>query len=103
MSHFTYHVGIGVDGRPAVSVSSEDPLIPLKAIPWAKETYARLTMADAATPTATPKAEPNTEHPPTCGVHGAPMTGVNGKRGFFRSCHTRDADGTWCSYRPART
>ena len=39
---------------------------------------------------------------PRCEIHSTPMTQVQGKRGLFWSCHQRNLDGSWCSYRPAR-
>lgn len=42
MRALTYHVGIGSDGNPEVSVSSEDPEAAAKAIPWVRATYAHL-------------------------------------------------------------
>ena len=29
-----------------------------------------------------------------------PMVKVNGRRGPFWSCHEKNSDGSWCSYRP---
>lgn len=41
------------------------------------------------------------ETPPVCDVHKVPMVQVKGKSGsFFWSCHQKNADGTWCSYKP---
>lgn len=110
MRSLTYHVGIGSDGSPEVSVSSEDAEAAARAIPWVRATYAHLaTQGSAPAPTTpresiAPNTEPAaTEQPPICQVHSAAMIGVNGRRGFFWSCHTRNQDGSWCTYRPART
>ncbi len=43
------------------------------------------------------------EHVPECAVHHVPMTRVQGKYGPFWSCHARNEDGSFCSYRPAAT
>ena len=103
MKQLTCHVGMGADGKPLVTVSSEDPDAAAQAIPWVKQTYARIATADAAPTPEQLKAEPLAEEPPTCQLHHVPMVGVNGKRGFFWSCHTKNPDGTWCSYRPLRS
>ncbi len=39
---------------------------------------------------------------PTCEVHHVPMVPVEGKRGPFWSCHRRNADGSFCRYRPPK-
>src|SRR4051794_35069123 len=104
MNHLTYHVGMGADGKPLVTVSSEDADAAAQAIPWVKQTYARMATATMAV-TREPEqlsADALVEQSPICQIHGVPMVGVNGKRGFFWSCHTKNPDGSWCSYRPLR-
>jgi hypothetical protein len=39
---------------------------------------------------------------PVCPVHGKPMWHQQGKHGWFWSCHQRDEDGSYCSYRPGQ-
>jgi hypothetical protein len=55
----------------------------------------------------TPAQEPIDERPdlqseeaPICEVHKLPMTLMHGRRGDFWSCHEKNADGSWCSYKP---
>jgi hypothetical protein len=43
------------------------------------------------------------QEPPLCGVHNIPMVWQKGKRGDFWSCHEKDPDGSYCSYRPPTT
>lgn len=43
---------------------------------------------------------PNAEAVPECAVHKVPMAKVSGKHGPFWSCHQRNADGSFCSYKP---
>jgi len=102
MNQLTYHVGMSADGKPLVSVSSEDPKQAEQAISWVKATYARMTSTAPEAKPAQLTADALTEQEPTCQIHGVAMTGVNGRRGFFWSCHTKNADGTWCTYRPIR-
>jgi hypothetical protein len=40
------------------------------------------------------------QEPPVCQVHQVPMALVQGRKGEFWSCHTKNEDGSWCSYRP---
>src|SRR4051812_41919201 len=103
MRQLTYHVGMAADGKPLVTVSSEDPDAAAQAISWVKQTYARMAIASEAREPEQLTADVLTEQAPTCQVHEVPMVGVTGKRGFFWSCHTKNADGTWCTYRPSRT
>jgi len=54
------------------------------------------------TPAVTPGEPVSTEEAPICAVHERPMVLQQGKRGPFWSCHERNGDGSFCSYRPAR-
>jgi hypothetical protein len=40
------------------------------------------------------------QEPPICGIHNLPIVKVQGNRGEFWSCHQKNADGSWCNYRP---
>jgi hypothetical protein len=102
MRHLTYHVGMTAGGKPQVSVSSENPEEAEQAIPWVKATYARMTSEVIAPQPEQTTADALTEQAPTCRVHDVLMVGVTGRRGFFWSCHTKNPDGTWCTYRPIR-
>src|SRR5215210_4307600 len=98
MNNLTYIIGVGADGKPQVSVRSEDPEAAAQAIPWVKQTYARMATVAVAPEPEQLKADPLTEQAPHCQVHHVPMVGVDGRRGFFWSCHTKNANGTWCTY-----
>ncbi len=37
-----------------------------------------------------------------CGHHRVSMHLMNGKRGQFWSCHEKNEDGSWCTYRPPK-
>src|SRR4051794_37193928 len=104
MNQLTYHVGMGADGKPLVTVSSENPEAAAQAIPWVKQTYARMATANAAV-TREPEqltVAAATDQEPRCQVHNVPMASVNGRHGAFYSCHTKNPDGSWCSYRPPK-
>jgi hypothetical protein len=56
------------------------------------------------TPQGTPQAvvgQPTTSQP-MCKIHGTPMTQRDGKFGTFWSCGKKNADGSWCSYKPPK-
>ena len=44
--------------------------------------------------------EQQEEETPICAIHHVPMARVKGKYGYFWSCHERNADGSFCSYKP---
>lgn len=43
---------------------------------------------------------PADESAPVCEFHQVPMTWQDSAYGRFWSCHRRNPDGSWCSYRP---
>src|SRR5215216_2096485 len=102
MAQTTYEVTLSLDGNHSVSVRGADPAEMKVAISWAKATHAALAAryADAAAPADPPHDELPTE-PPICAVHDRPMVRMEGKNGPFYSCHERDEQGQFCSYRPA--
>ena len=102
MNHLTYHVGMRADGKPQVSVSAADPTDAANAIAWVKETYKRLSDAPAVREPEQLSPDALTDEPLTCQIHHVPMASVTGRHGAFYSCHTRNPDGSWCTYRPAK-
>ncbi len=102
MAQITYEVRLALDGNHSVVVRSADPSQMPVALAWAKATHAALTArsGDAAVRQDTTEDETQAE-PPICGVHDIPMVRVAGKNGPFWSCHERDDQGRFCSYRPA--
>ena len=109
MAKLIYEVTIAFDGTCSVSLRSDDPLALQDALPVAKRLQQELagvpdTRAEVISPpgqTALPAVD---LHPqaPRCEIHQTPMSQVQGKHGPFWSCHQRNLDGTWCTYRPAR-
>ena len=102
MAQITYEVRLALDGNHSVVVRSADPSQMNVAIAWAKATHAVLAArySDTIAEGSQAAADGPTE-PPTCGVHDIPMVRVEGKNGPFWSCHERDDQGRFCSYRPA--
>ena len=101
MAQVTYEVRLALDGNHSVVVRSSDPSQMQVGIAWAKATHAALSAryGDGTASEDKPQDELPTE-PPICGVHDIPMVRVEGKKGPFWSCHERDDEGRFCSYRP---
>jgi hypothetical protein len=96
----TYQIEMCTDGKHRVIVTFEDPAGSKAAIAAARGIYSQLLRdEDLAEPSeqATPL---DRDEPPICGVHHVPMVLVNGRKGPFWSCHEKNLDGSWCSYRP---
>src|SRR5215207_7071299 len=110
MGKVIYGMILSHDGKHSVSVKSDDPRALQEALPLAKQLQAGLPRSDESPCPTPPISQPRPQQPdlhrmqaPLCGVHSTPMTEVQGKHGPFWSCHQRTLDGTWCTYRPART
>src|SRR4051812_36192882 len=102
MAIVSYQVTIASNGKPTVSVTTEDPDAAQDAIPWLAQTYAKLlSEAKAVARPATAVLEELEGDAPICAVHQLPMARVSGRKGPFWSCHQKNADDSWCSYKPA--
>jgi hypothetical protein len=101
MAQVTYEVRLSLDGNHSVVVRSADPSQMQVAVAWAKATHAALSAryGDAPASEDEQQGEAPTE-PPICGVHEIQMVRVEGKNGPFYSCHQRDDEGRFCTYRP---
>ncbi len=97
MNKTTYQVEMSTDGRHKVMVTVEDPAGTDAALAWARGTYAKLLRGE--TPSTNP-AQDASDEAPTCAVHDVAMVLVQGKQGEFWSCHQKNEDGSWCSYKP---
>ena len=95
MNRTTYEITMSTDGTHKVTVTVEDPGGIDAALAYAQGTYAKLMQ-----PGRLSLAEPVGEAPPQCGVHRIAMVLVQGKKGPFWSCHQKNIDGSWCSYKP---
>ena len=105
MASITYQITITSDGKPAVTVTSDDPQATRDAIPWLAQTYATLlkdVKAVRQSGTTVVKAQ-QAEEPPICATHQVPMARVQGRKAPFWSCHEKMPDGSWCSHRPTVT
>ncbi len=92
----TYQVMMSTDGHHRVTVTIEDPGGTDAALAWAKATYSRLLKANGQ---AELLQEESLEAP-ECAVHFSPMERMQGRLGPFWSCHQKNRDGSWCSYKP---
>ena len=102
MAQTTYEVRLALDGNHTVSVRSADPSDMKVAMAWAKATYEALAARYGDKSASHDQAHDEVPaEPPICGVHDIPMVRVAGKNGPFYSCHERDEQGRFCSYRPS--
>ncbi len=104
MSKVIYEVTLSPDNKYSVSVKSDDPLLLKDALPLAKKIQDKLLqVSDASTPVSHTTTQPQDlqqDQAPLCGVHSTPMVRMTGKTSSFWSCHKRNEDGNWCSYKP---
>ena len=106
MNQTKYAVRLSVDGNHAVTVESDDPASITAALVWAKDTHKKLVRFGRTEPanevpqTIDDGADLNGDDAPTCEVHQVPMVLMHGRRGDFWSCHEKNIDGSWCSFKP---
>jgi hypothetical protein len=100
-------VTLATNGDHTVSVSSDDSAAVTDALVWARDTHRKLLRFprpprqeshSVSSRNGTPEAD--SIEPPVCEVHQIPMVRVEGRRGAFWSCHQRNEDGSFCSYKP---
>ncbi len=105
MSKVIYEVTLSPDGKHCVSVKSDDATLLKDALPLAKKIQERLLGVPESpapvTQTSTQPQDLQQAQAPLCGVHSTPMVSVQGKHGAFWSCHKRNEDDSWCSYKPS--
>jgi len=102
MNKNTYQIEMSSRGDHKVTVVIEDPNGTDAALAWASATYAKL-LRDAGSDyhrSQIDNAVPE-QLVPNCQIHHHPMVQVLGRHGSFWSCHQKNQDGSWCSYRPS--
>jgi hypothetical protein len=82
-----------------VSVTSDDVTDIKAALAWAKATCDGLALKQPVEQPVEDEVK-GEEEVPVCAVHNLPTTRQRGKCGPFWSCHQRNDDGCFCSYRP---
>jgi hypothetical protein len=91
--------------------AEDDPAAVTEALVWAKKTWGPLVRLLGKSSQSLTKEgweqinesvsiTTDGEEPPICAVHNLPMVRVHGKQGDFWSCHQKNEDQTWCSYKP---
>lgn len=100
MAHSTFIVTLFPSGKYSIGVSGDDPIAVKAGIVWARGVAEGLDRPAEAQPA--PEETPEAEEAPLCAVHQQPMRRQLGKYGGFWSCHQKNADGSYCSYRPAK-
>jgi len=98
MARITYQVTLSSDGKHAVVVSGEDMQEVTDALEWARDTYGDLV--GPLGPKLPTFEDDLGDVPPSCAVHAVPMVKQLGRRGYFWSCHQKNQDDSWCSYKP---
>jgi hypothetical protein len=114
MAQSKYQVTLAVEGKHSVSVASDDPAAVTEGLVWAQATYKKLLglrqgpQLGANGQGAQGVSEPPYQRvdaetdAPICGVHEVPMVWQQGRKGYFWSCHEKNPDGSWCSYKAPR-
>jgi hypothetical protein len=112
MPQVKYQVTLAVDGKHAVSVASDDAAAVIEGLVTAQEIYRKLQRLGPSNgiqshgvelrvnANPTPQVEP--EEKEICGIHNVPMVWQPGRKGYFWSCHIKNEDDSWCTYRPAK-
>ena len=111
MARTTYQIVLSTDGTHKLTASTDDPAELQKVMDSLKNAYKWMeyfiqqgelhkikdvvTMQNSAEQKAAP------EEAPTCAIHQIPMKWID-KNGGFWSCHKKNDDGSWCSYRPGK-
>jgi hypothetical protein len=86
------------DGKHAVTISGDDQQEVSDALAWARETYIDLVGPYGP---KLPRLEDDLgDEAPICADHDIPMVKQLGRKGYFWSCHRKNQDGSWCSYKP---
>ncbi len=100
ISQTTYQVTLSMNGNHTVTVTTDNQAETQLAIAWARATFDRLLGAYGNSVEQARNEEKSKEGSPICAVHQVPMVRVKGRRGGFWSCHQKNADGSWCTYKP---
>src|SRR4051794_16748419 len=95
MTNTVHKVTLSVDGNHSVSVHGDDPVEVQESLAWAKGIYLKLPAGPMEKGGGHPRGAP-----PLCELHQVPMIWQQGRKGYFWSCHEKNADGSWCDYKP---
>ena len=84
-----------MEGILSVVGETTDPNKTVREIIGKVSDPAHVRIADPLEQDSTPP-----EEVPICAVHRIPMVWQQGRKGYFWSCHEKNLDGAWCSYKP---
>jgi hypothetical protein len=102
MSQTSYQVILSTDGKHTVIATSDELTATKEALAWAQSTYELLLKTYGRKGEHARKSAEGdvAELVPNCAIHGVAMIRQQGKYGQFWSCHERNENGSFCSYRP---
>ena len=101
----TYQITLSTGGQVAVTVTAEDPAEMKASLAWAELAYKHLVDGQGKNGgqiKSDQVQEQPEEETPVCAIHNVPMVRQKGRYGAFWSCHERNADGSFCTYKPDR-
>lgn len=102
----SYQVILSTDGKHTVIATTDQVEDTKQAVAWATATYDQLVQRYGLKHQQYQNGQANGngnstgETVPVCAVHLVPMVRQQGRHGPFWSCHQRDQDGSFCSYKP---
>ena len=100
MANTTYQIILSTDGKHTVIVTTEDGAQAIAAREWAEVAYDHLIERYGYKGEHRPVSQGEAIEAPICAVHQKAMVQQQGRRGAFWSCHEKNADGSWCTYKP---
>ena len=102
MAQTTYQVTFSTGEKVAVTVTAEDPAEMKAGLAWAEQAYKHLVdnQGQKDGQVNDDQVQEQQEETPIRAVYQVPMVKQRGKYGTFWSCHERNADGSFCSYKP---
>ena len=85
-----------------MTVTAEDPAEMKAGLAWAELAYKHLVDGQGKKDDQVKEdqIQGQQEETPICAVHQVPIVKQRGKYGTFWSCHERNTDGNFCSYKP---
>jgi hypothetical protein len=104
MAQSNFQIILSTDGKHTIIAQTDQLGMTAHAQAWATATYDQLVKRYGLKHEQYQKGNNGNgnqgEEVPVCAVHKVPMVRQRGKYGEFWSCHERDADGRFCTYRP---
>ncbi len=99
MANTIYKVSLSANSSPSVTIETDDPAAIKPALNRAKRVLEYL--AGKYHDDAEVDEEVQEIEVPLCEVHDLPMVRQQGRYGEFWSCHQRNSDGSFCTFKPS--